>query len=76
MNNYKKTMERFGLNSNLPEPQFERPVSQLSDGEYQFLLSEKKWNIDHPKKEEAADKNIELIEPEIVINQDTEEEDE
>ena len=74
MNNYKKVMERFGLANNLPEPQFEKPVTRLSDGEYQFLLSEKKWNIDHPKIEEA-DKNIELHEDEIVITEESEEED-
>jgi hypothetical protein len=55
MNNYKKTMERFGLNTNLPEPQFERPVKKLSEAERVFLLSEKKWHIDHDeiKKDEV-----------------------
>jgi len=71
MNNYKKVMERFGLANNLPEPQFERPVTRLSDGEYQFLLSEKKWNIDHPKKEEKTD----IPENELIIDEEDEGED-
>lgn len=55
MNNYKNTMARFGIDSNLPDPQFEKPISRLSDGEYAFLLSEKKWQIDNSTKEAAQE---------------------
>jgi hypothetical protein len=51
MSNYENVMQRFGLNPNLPNPEFPKKVTTISEAERLFLLSEKKWNIDHDSLE-------------------------
>jgi hypothetical protein len=60
MSHFTDIQKRFGINSNLPEPQFEKPIVSLSEAERAFLMSEKKWKVDHISLTEPP---IEAVEP-------------
>lgn len=55
MSKYLEVIKRFGLYSNIPDPEFTTPITKLSVAEKLFELSEKKWNVDTNPPEAPID---------------------